>query len=138
MGALTKENVSLQTIRAWLAENPDQADAVMNTNKSYVFFREITGEGPIGGEGVALTAGRSLAVDRTLLSYGLPLWVDISPPVEEAKPIQRMMIAQDTGGAIIGPVRGDVFWGYGEIAEEMAGRMKSEGRYWVLLPKKDQ
>lgn len=138
MGVLTKENVSLQSIRAWLAANPDQADAVMNTNKSYVFFREITGEGPVGGEGVALTAGRSLAVDRTLISYGLPLWVDIEPPMAEAKHIRRMMIAQDTGGAIIGPVRGDVFWGYGEIAEAMAGQMKSEGRYWVLLPKKDQ
>ncbi len=135
-GALTKENVSMQSIRAWLEHNSDQADHIMNTNKSYVFFREVTGDGPLGAQGVALTAGRSLAVDRTLISYGLPLWVDIEPPVAEANPIRRMMVAQDTGGAITGPVRGDVFWGYGDLAEEMAGQMKSKGRYWVLLPKK--
>lgn len=134
MGALTRDNVSMQTIRQWLEENPDQADAVMNTNQSYVFFREIDGEGPIGAEGVALTAGRSLAVDRTRLSYGLPLWVDIEKPVEGTPPIRRLMIAQDTGGAIIGPVRGDVFWGYGPQAEDIAGKMASQGRYWALIP----
>ncbi len=137
-GALTKENVSMQSIRAWLSDNPSTADEVMNTNKSYVFFHEINGEGPIGAQGVALTAGRSLAVDRTKLSYGLPFWVDIEKPVEEANDIRRMMIAQDTGGAIIGAVRGDVFWGYGDIAEDMAGKMKSTGRYWALLPRKDK
>ncbi|MGH1403871.1 MAG: murein transglycosylase A [Alphaproteobacteria bacterium] len=136
MGVLTKETVSMQSIRAWLENNQDQADDIMNTNKSYVFFREVKGNGPLGAQGVALTAGRSLAVDRTLISYGLPLWVDIEPPVAEANSIRRMMVAQDTGGAITGPVRGDVFWGYGDLAEEMAGQMKSKGRYWVLLPKK--
>ncbi|MGH1456333.1 MAG: murein transglycosylase A [Alphaproteobacteria bacterium] len=134
---LTKENVSMQSIRAWLSDNPGGADEVMNTNKSYVFFHEINGEGPIGAQGVALTAGRSLAVDRTKISYGVPLWVDIEKPVEEANDIRRMMIAQDTGGAIIGAVRGDVFWGYGDIAEDMAGKMKSKGQYWVLLPRKN-
>ncbi|MGH1378517.1 MAG: murein transglycosylase A [Alphaproteobacteria bacterium] len=134
IGALTKKNVSMQTIRAWLEDNPDRADEIMNTNKSYVFFRNITGDGPIGAQGVALTGGRSLAVDRTLISYGVPLWVDLEKPTEEASPIQRLMVAQDTGGAITGPVRGDVFWGYGDIAEEMAGKMKSKGRYWALLP----
>ncbi len=134
-GELTKENVSMQSIREWLATHPEQADEIMNTNKSYVFFREITGDGPLGAEGIPLTAGRSLAVDRTMIPYGVPLWVDIDKPVENAKSIRRMMIAQDTGGAINGPVRGDVFWGYGDLAEEMAGRMKSEGRYWVMLPK---
>jgi membrane-bound lytic murein transglycosylase A len=135
---LTKENVSMQSIRAWLSDNPDHADEVMNTNRSYVFFREINGAGPIGAQGVALTAGRSLAVDRTKISYGIPIWVDIEKPVEDANDIRRMMIAQDTGGAIIGAVRGDVFWGYGAIAEDMAGKMKSKGRYWVLLPKRDE
>lgn len=134
-GHLTKENVSMQSIRKWLSDNPDQADEIMNTNRSYVFFREIDGEGPIGAQGVALTAGRSLAVDRTKISYGIPLWVDIEKPVEEANDINRLMIAQDTGGAIIGAVRGDVFWGYGPLAEDMAGKMKSKGRYWALLPK---
>ena len=82
-GELTKENVSMQSIRTWLEMNPFKADMVMNTNKSYVFFREITGEGPLGAEGVALTPGRSLAVDRTLISYGIPLWVEIEHPDPE-------------------------------------------------------
>ncbi len=134
-GALTKENVSMQSIRYWLESNPDQADEIMNTNASYVFFRELDGEGPIGGEGVALTAGRSLAIDRSLLAYGMPIWADIEPPINGTPRLQKLMVTQDTGGAIRGPVRGDVFWGYGEMAEKLAGPMKSEGRYWVLLPK---
>ena len=137
IGALTKENVSMQSIRKWLQDNPDRADEVMNTNQSYVFFREITGDGPLGAEGIALTAQRSLAVDRTLISYGLPLWVEIKHPDETKPPMRKMMVAQDTGGAITGPVRGDVFWGYGDYAEDMAGKMKSHGHYWVMLPKKN-
>lgn len=132
---LTKENVSLQTIRAWLEANPDQADEIMNTNASYVFFKELDGEGPIGGEGIALTAGRSLAIDRSLLSYGMPIWTDIAPPIDGIPRLQKLMVTQDTGGAIRGPVRGDVFWGYGETAEKLAGPMKSKGQYWILLPK---
>lgn len=134
-GYLTKENVSMQTIRQWLEAHPDQADEIMNTNKSYVFFTELTGDGPLGGENIALTPMRSLAIDRSLLPYGLPVWVDIEPPMEGAPALQRLMMAQDTGGAIRGAVRGDVFWGYGPEAELIAGNMKSEGRYWVLLPK---
>ncbi len=134
-GELTKENVSLQTIRAWLENNPSQADEIMNANASYVFFRKLDGEGPIGGEGVPLTAGRSLAVDRSLISYGVPVWADIEPPYKDAGPLQRLMVAQDTGGAIRGAVRGDVFWGYGDRAEDIAGPMKSRGQYWILLPR---
>ncbi|HHK75145.1 MAG TPA: murein transglycosylase, partial [Rhizobiales bacterium] len=138
-GHLTKDNVSMQAIRKWLEANPVEGAEVMNTNQSYVFFKELTGadaqSGPVGGEGVALTAGRSLAVDRSLISYGIPVWVDIEAPVKGAGRLQRLMIAQDTGGAIRGPVRGDVFWGYGLRAEELAGGMKSQGRYWLLLPK---
>ncbi len=133
-GVLTKENVSMQSIREWLTSNPSEADTLMNTNKSYVFFTQLTGEGPIGGEGVALTPMRSLAVDRSLMSYGLPLWVDIKGS-NTTPPINHMMVAQDTGGAITGPVRGDVFWGYGATAEAAAGTMKSQGQYWVLLPR---
>lgn len=136
MGELTKENVSMQSIREWLEDNPARANEIMNTNKSYVFFREVKSEGAIGAEGVALTAQRSLAIDRTLFSYGLPLWVDIENPEEGIEPIRRLMVAQDTGGAIVGIVRADMFWGYGSHAENMAGKMKSEGRYWALLPKK--
>lgn len=131
---LTRENVSMQAIRDWLAANPGQADEIMNTNASYVFFRELEKEGPLGGEGVALTPGRSLAIDRSLLSYGMPVWTDIEAPIEGANQIRRLMVAQDTGGAIRGPVRGDVFWGYGARAEALAGPMKSKGQYWVLLP----
>lgn len=135
MGAIKKENISMQSIRSWLEAFPEKADEIMNTNKSYVFFRELKGDGPVGGEGVALTAKRSIAIDRTLISYGLPLWIDLQHPQQGAGNIRRMMIAQDTGGAIRGPVRGDFFWGYGKQAEDMAGIMKSKGRYWALLPK---
>jgi len=135
MGELKKEEVSMQSIRAWLAAHPTAAANVMNTNQSYVFFTKTYGSGPKGAEGVELTPRRSLAVDRTLMSYGAPMWVDIEHPNVDEAPIRRMMVAQDTGGAITGPVRGDVFWGYGAQAEEMAGKMRSYGSYWVLLPK---
>lgn len=134
-GALTPETVSMQSIRQWLADNPEQADTVMNTNASYVFFREIEGEGPIGAEGVALIPGRSLAVDRTLIPYGVPVWLASEPPAPQEAPLRRLLVAQDTGGAIRGAVRGDVFWGSGERAEWLAGQMKSRGQYWLLLPR---
>ncbi|MAF97196.1 MAG: murein transglycosylase [Micavibrio sp.] len=135
MNVLSKENVSMQTIRSWLEQNPERADEVMNKNASYVFFQKIEGAGPLGAEGVALTAGRSLAVDRSFLPYGAPLWVDIDPPIEGAERLQHLMFAQDTGGAIRGPVRGDVFWGHGAQAEAVAGKMNATGYYWVLLPR---
>ncbi len=132
--ALTKDNVSMQSIRAWLKDNPDQATEVMTTNPSYVFFRALDKQGPVGGEGIAITPLRSLAIDHSLMPYGLPLWVEIDPPAQGTRSLNRLMVAQDTGGAIRGPVRGDVFWGYGKQAEQMAGVMKSEGSYWALLP----
>jgi membrane-bound lytic murein transglycosylase A len=133
-GALTRETVSMQSIRAWLAANPAQARAVMETNPSYVFFRVVEGDGPLGSEGVALTPGRSLAVDRAHLAMGLPLWLDAADPLEPTQRIRRAMMAQDTGGAIRGAVRGDVFWGAGTDAAERAGKMRSPGRYWIFLP----
>jgi membrane-bound lytic murein transglycosylase A len=132
MGELTKEEVSLQSIRDWLKANPEQADAVMQTNPSYIFFRVLEGPGPIGGQGVPLTPGRSLAVDHRIIAYGAPLWLDTSLP--DGTPWQRLMIAQDTGGAIRGPVRGDIFFGTGQEAEWRAGHMKGQGSYAVLLP----
>lgn len=137
-GALTKENVSMQAIREWLAAHPEQAEEVMSVNKSYVFFTEIQGEGPQGGEGVALTPLRSLAIDRSIFPYGLPFWLEAEHPLKNHPPIRTLMIGQDTGGAIRGAVRGDVFWGHGDEAEKMAGPMKSPGRYWVLLPLKNK
>jgi peptidoglycan lytic transglycosylase A len=131
-GALTPDAVSLQSIRAWLKAHPDQAAALMDENPSYVFFRERPGDGPIGSEGVALTAGRSLAVDRDFIPLGAPVYLDID---ENGTALHRLMVAQDTGGAIAGPVRGDVFWGFGPEAEARAGTMRAHGRYFLLLPK---
>ncbi|UUX52183.1 murein transglycosylase A [Nisaea acidiphila] len=134
-GEIDKDAISLQTIRAWLKANPAQMHGVMNRNPSYIFFRAIDGEGPIGAQGVALTAGRSLAVDRRYIPLGAPVWLDIDYPDESGKPLKRLVVAQDTGGAIKGAVRGDVFWGHGASAAEKAGPMAAEGRYFVLLPK---
>lgn len=134
-GHLEKDKVSLQSIRGWLQQNPDEAWEIMFTNPSYVFFKQLDSSGPLGGEGVVLTPRRSIAVDHTRIPYGAPLWVDIEPPAEKEPPLRQIMIAQDTGGAIRGPVRGDVFWGHGPRAEYLAGKMKSKGRYWLLLPK---
>jgi membrane-bound lytic murein transglycosylase A len=131
-GALERDNVSMQAIRAWIKANPEAGAALMAENPSYVFFREITGDGPIGAQGVALTAQRSLAVDRDFVPLGVPVWLDAG---EGAEKLQRLMVAQDTGGAIRGPVRGDVFWGFGSEAEARAGTMKAAGEYYLLLPK---
>lgn len=134
-GELTKENVSMQSIRAWMASNPENAQELMETNKSYVFFRELGREGPIGGSNVSLTPMRSLAIDHSIIPYGIPVWLSADHPQQGQQKINQLMMAQDTGGAIRGAVRGDVFWGYGEQAEKMAGAMKSNGRYWFLIPK---
>ena len=134
-GLLPEGKVSMQSIRAWLAANPQAAPGVMARNPSYVFFREVAlapEDGPLGAEGVPLTPARSLAVDRRFLPYGVPLWLDIDSPLGR---LQRLVMAQDTGGAIRGPVRGDLFWGWGEAAGDLAGRMATRGRYWALLPK---
>lgn len=141
--ALSRDNVSLQSIRAWLKAHPKEARRVMETDASYVFFREMPlGDpalGSAGSESVALTPGASLAVDNRLHPLGVPVFVDASAPdPDSAKPdhpFARLLIAQDTGGAIRGPVRGDVFWGFGPAAEAIAGRMKSHGTMSVLLPK---
>lgn len=134
-GILTKEKVSLQSIRKWLRDNPGEANGVMDLNRSYIFFRELTGEGPIGAQGVALSPGRSLAVDRRFIPLGAPLWLDTTDPLSPEKPLQRLVIAQDTGGAIKGPVRGDLFWGVGSEAMARAGLMKQTGKYYLFLPK---
>ena len=134
-GEIPRDAVSMPSIRAWLAAHPAQARQLMNENPSYVFFRELKGEGPIGAQGVPLTPGRSLAVDPGFVPYGVPVWLDAEDPLSSSARVRRLMVAQDTGGAIRGPVRGDVFWGFGAEAAERAGRMKSRGGYWLLLPK---
>ena len=90
--------------------------------------------GPIGAQGVPLTPGRSLAVDRRYIPLGLPVWLDTTWPSEPDRPLRRLLVAQDAGGAIKGVVRGDFFWGFGEPALAYAGKMKSRGRYYLLLP----
>lgn len=139
-GIMTREQVSMQSIREWLAANPDTAAELMNRNPSFVFFRTLPSstspeDGPFGSEGVPLTPGRSLAVDRNFLPMGLPIWLEADDPINSGQRLRRLLIAQDTGGAIRGPVRGDVFWGFGADAAERAGRMRSAGRYWILLPR---
>ena len=140
IGALTPETVSLQTIRQWLQANPGQARDIMSRNKSYIFFRENTelgaSDGPLGAQNVPLTAGRSLAVDPRYVPLGAPLWLDTTAPWPDGeRPLRRLMVAQDVGGAIKGVIRGDVFWGAGERAEAVAGRMKSQGRFFVFVPR---
>jgi membrane-bound lytic murein transglycosylase A len=136
-GHLTPQTVSMQSIRAYLAAHPERADEVMNRNASYVFFDLVAGDAPVGSQGVPLTAGRSLAIDRNFIPQSAPLWLDTHAPVpgvDAERPLRRLVIAQDTGGAILGPVRGDVYWGGDEVAADVAGRMKSRGRYFLLLP----
>jgi membrane-bound lytic murein transglycosylase A len=140
MGVLPREQVTMPAIRAWLEAHPNDAPQLMERNRSYIFFEErpelAPEEGPIGAQGVSLTAGRSLAVDPRYIPFGVPVWLDTTAPWPEGDgPLRRLMVAQDTGGAIKGVVRGDVFWGAGERAAAIAGRMKSRGRYAVLVPK---
>lgn len=130
-GALDRDSVSMQAIRAWIKDHPEAGTALMDENPSYVFFRELQGDGPVGAQGVVLTAGRSLAVDRDFVPLGVPVWLDAG---DDTGRLQRLMVAQDTGGAIRGPVRGDVFWGFGAEAEARAGTMKARGDYYLLLP----
>jgi membrane-bound lytic murein transglycosylase A len=134
-GALAKDRVSMRTIRDWLASHPGEAGAVMDLNPSYVFFKEIPGDGPVGAQGLVLSPGRSLAVDPKFMPLGVPLWLDVDMPRELTGRLRRLVVAQDTGGAIRGPVRGDLFCGTGAAAGEVAGAMQQRGGYWLLLPK---
>ena len=133
----TVEGGRIQDWRRWLLANPGVATEVMNSNPRYIFFRIHQSEGPLGAQGVPLTAGRSLAVDRDFIALGLPIWLDTHyrEPNGERVPLRRLVIAQDTGTAIRGAVRGDFFWGSGEAALARAGGMSETGRYTILLPR---
>ena len=137
---IRREEMSMQRIREWMAAHPEEAAKVRATNRSYVFFR-ITGlsnEGePVGAQGVPLTPGRSIAVDR-LHAYGTPFFIEANLPIESAKPVspfRRLMIAQDTGSAIVGPARADLYWGAGDDAGRIAGRIRHPGRFVMLVPR---
>jgi membrane-bound lytic murein transglycosylase A len=139
---IPRSEMTMQRLRAFLAEDSERARAIMRENKSYVFFR-IAREldptlGPIGGEGVPLTPLRSLAVDRTLWPYGLPVFVGADLPTGPdgaLEPFRRLMIAQDTGSAIVGPARADIFFGPGAAAGAIAGAVRHPGSFIVLWPK---
>jgi membrane-bound lytic murein transglycosylase A len=137
---MPRRAMTMQVLRAWLAEDAAAARRVMRENRSFVFFRiaaELDAEaGPIGGEGIPLTPLRSLAVDRSLWPYGVPVFIstDVPSPGGGAVPLRRLMIAQDTGSAIVGPARGDVFFGSGDDAGERAGTMRASGDFVVLWP----
>lgn len=134
-GDATPDQMSLQLIRRWLKDHPDEARRVMNLNPSYVFFKLRNDGGPRGARNMELTPGRSLAVDAEHIPLGVPLWLEVRNAPVPAGEIRRLVVAQDTGGAIKGPVRGDLFWGHGSEAEEGAGVMKARGRYTMLAPR---
>ena len=134
-GEMTRDQMSMQNIAAWGRQHPSLVQDLLNENSSYVFFRELD-EGvtsPPGALGISLTGERSLAVDPRYIPLGAPVYVATRWP-DRDEPLQRAMVAQDTGGAIKGRVRADFFWGVGDDAAEMAGRMKYPGRLWLLLP----
>ena len=137
-GELLLEKASMQGIKAWGKQNPDKLGELLQQNPSYVFFREMPVDpsgklGPLGALGVPLTAGRSIAIDPRAIPQGAPVFLATTWP-NSAQPLNRLMLAQDTGGAIKGGVRADFFWGFGTEAGNQAGKMKQLGRMWVLMP----
>jgi membrane-bound lytic murein transglycosylase A len=138
-GEIKKEQMSMQAIRTWLEAHPQQANEILEKNDSFVFFRVVKTDTPIGSGRAPLTSGRSLAVDTRYIPFGAPVWVDtlvsVYPDEKKLVPLQRLVVAQDIGSAIRGVVRGDIYWGSGKEAAFVAGHMKNRGQYWVLLPK---
>lgn len=135
IGALKREEVTMPKVKEWIAAHPADTEQLLNSNPSFVFFRlsDAGADGPTGSLGVALTPERSVAVDPSFIPLGLPLWLDTTLP--DGGRYQRLVLAQDTGGAIKGAVRADVFFGQGERAEQLAGEMKQPGQLYVLRPK---
>ncbi|MBW7861965.1 MAG: MltA domain-containing protein [Rhodocyclaceae bacterium] len=135
-GEISLEKASMQEIKNWARANPLRLRELLNVNPGYVFFRELpaSADGPLGALGVPLSAGRSIAVDPRYIPLGAPVFLATTYPLS-SEPLQRLMVAQDTGGAIKGVVRADLFWGFGDEAGAQAGRMRQQGRMWVLLPK---
>ena len=140
MGVMKRESVTWPAIRDWLKRNPAKGREVMRRNERYIFFKDTKSRGPIGAQGVALTAQRSLAVDPSYTPFGTPIWIETTRPVYRksgaTESYRRLMVAQDSGAAIKGPARGDVFFGLGPRAADWAGRMVGDGRAIVLIPNK--
>ena len=133
-GELSAGRAGWEDIRAWLEANPKIMRDTLAVNRRFIFFREIDGDGPTGAAGVTLTAERSMAVDPKHVPLNVPVWLDAEHPDGEQR-LQRLMLAQDTGNAIRGAVRGDFYWGTGRNALDKAGRMKSRGAYYTLVPR---
>jgi membrane-bound lytic murein transglycosylase A len=133
-GQIPREKLTMASIRTWMHAHPEAGAALRREDSSYVFFREVKGDGPIGTEKIVLTPGRSLAVDRAYIPLGAPIWLDADEQFVPNKSVHRLVITQDTGGAIKGLVRGDLFWGSGRAAGDRAGEMDARGRYYLLLP----
>jgi 3D (Asp-Asp-Asp) domain-containing protein len=133
--------MSMQKIREWMEQNPDGANELRRQNRSYIFFREVNlseKDEAVGAQGVPLTAGRSIAVDKALHVYGTPFFIEGDLPIESERsktPFRRLMIAQDTGSAIVGPARADLYFGAGAEAGRVAGRLKNNARFVMLVPK---
>ncbi len=138
MGALPPGGATMATIRDWLAAHPDDAPRVMAQNRSFIFFREAAVDdpslGPVAAAKVPLTPGRSLAVDRLIHSFHMPVWIDTTLP--DGAAFRRLMVAQDTGSAIVGPARGDIFVGSGDAAGAIAGGLAARGRFIILVPRR--
>jgi membrane-bound lytic murein transglycosylase A len=137
-GAGPEDVTDWPAMKKWMRANPGKANEAMLRNDRYVFFQEQKGDGPIGAMGIALTPTRSVAVDPTMIPYGAPVWIDSNLPGPRMNvpgpPLRTLMVAQDTGGAIKGAVRGDIFFGFGDQAAALAGKMKSPGSWYVLMP----
>jgi len=133
---LTLDQASMQDIKAWAAANPGKLREALDSNPSYVFFRAMppSADGPTGTLGVPLTAGHSIAVDPRSVPLGAPVFLATTMPLS-SQPLHRLMAAQDTGGAIRGTVRADFYWGTGSEAGALAGRMRQQGRMWILWPR---
>ena len=137
-GILTKDNASKSVIKRYLEKQPKKASTLLHKNESFVFFENLKQSIALGAQGMALTPGYSLAIDKKWIPLGAPLWLATTIPDEQNekdKQFKRLMIAQDTGGAINGLMRGDIYWGSGKKATFLGENMKNEGRYWLLLPK---
>ena len=135
-GELKADQASMQGIKSWAKANPALLAELLNSNPSLVFFRELAveGSGPQGAMGLALTPERSLAIDPRHVPLGAPIWLATTKPNSELA-LTRLMLAQDTGGAIRGVVRADFYWGSGADAGSQAGKMRQQGRMWVLMPR---
>lgn len=133
-GQIPKEKLSMQSIRGWLLANSRRAASVMHKNARYIFFRKLKTGAPFGAQGVPLTAGRSLAIDPNFIPYGTPVWLNVQAPIFKKRVFQRLLIAQDTGAAIKGPFRLDIFFGRGTLAAIQAGHLKHRGRFFLLIP----